>query len=193
MRPLLRIASRTVVLPHDDVDTDQIIPARFLSGTSRSGLGKGLFADWRRDRQGELRADFPLNRESAAGARILVAGRNFGCGSSREHAAWALTDAGFEAVVSPSFADIFRGNAVRNGLVPVELDPDSHALLAADPGARITIDVAESRVSLPAGGSARFRLDPFARRCLVTGTGPFDFLLAQETRIARFESDRREA
>ena len=187
MEPVVRIASRTVVLGADNVDTDQIIPARFLTGTSREGLGASLFADWRRDAAGDPRPDFPLNRPEAEGARILVAGANFGCGSSREHAPWALTDYGFAAVVSPSIADIFKGNAVRNGLVPVEIDKGAHRVLVSRPGAEIVIDVEAGTVSLPDGGAARFELPPFARRCLLTGRGPLDFLLEQEPAISRYE------
>ena len=190
MDPVVRIASRTVVLPADNVDTDQIIPARFLTGTRRDGLGASLFADWRRDGAGELRPDFPLNRPEAEGSRILVAGANFGCGSSREHAPWALTDYGFAAVVSPSIADIFKGNAVRNGLVPVEIEPSAHRQLVSRPGAEIVIDVEAGSVSLPDGGSARFELAPFARRCLLTGRGPLDFLLEREPAILRYEQGK---
>ena len=190
MEPVVRIASRTVVLAADNVDTDQIIPARFLTGTRRDGLGASLFADWRRDAAGELRPDFPLNRPEAEGARILVAGANFGCGSSREHAPWALTDYGIAAVVSPSIADIFKGNAVRNGLVPVEVEASAHRELLSRPGAEIVIDVEAGTVSLPAGGSARFELPPFARRCLLTGRGPLDFLLEQESAILRYEQGK---
>lgn len=193
MQPVARIASRTVVLPADNVDTDQIIPARFLTGTRRDGLGASLFADWRRDGTGELRPDFPLNRPEAGGARILVAGANFGCGSSREHAPWALTDFGFAAVVSPSIADIFKGNAVRNGLVPVEIEPSAHRELLSHPGSEIVIDVEAGTVSLPDGGSARFELPPFARRCLLTGRGPLDFLLEQEAAIFRYEQGKDDA
>ena len=191
MDPVVRIASRTVLLDADNVDTDQIIPARFLTGIRRDGLGAGLFADWRRDAAGALRQDFPLNRPEAEGARILVGGANFGCGSSREHAPWALTDQGFAAVVSPSIADIFKGNAVRNGLVPAEIGPAAHAALVAqlraDPGADLVIDVAAGTVTLPDGGTAGFPLSPFARRCLLTGLGPLDFLLEQEPAIGRYE------
>lgn len=190
MEPVVRIASRTVVLPADNVDTDQIIPARFLTGTSREGLGGSLFADWRRDSGGKPRPDFPLNRPETAGARILVAGANFGCGSSREHAPWALTDYGFAAVVSPSIADIFKGNAVRNGLVPVEIESSAHRVLLSRPGAEIVIDVEAGTVSLPDGGTARFELPPFARRCLLTGRGPLDFLLQQEPAIRRYEQQK---
>lgn len=189
MEPVVRIASRTVVLAADNVDTDQIIPARFLTGTSREGLGAGLFADWRRDAAGNLRPDFSLNQPGAEGARILVAGANFGCGSSREHAPWALTDYGFAAVVSPSIADIFKGNAVRNGLVPVEIAPSAHQRLLSRPGAEIVIDVGAGTVSLPDGGVARFELPPFARRCLLTGRGPLDFLLEQAPAILRYEEE----
>lgn len=191
MDPVVRIASRTVLLDADNVDTDQIIPARFLTVICRDGLGPGLFADWRRDAGGALRQDFPLNRPEAEGARILVAGANFGCGSSREHAPWALTDHGFAAVVSPSIADIFKGNAVRNGLVPAEIGSAAHAALVAqlraDPGADLVIDVAAGTVTLPDGGTAGFPLSPFARRCLLTGLGPLDFLLEQEPAIGRYE------
>ena len=192
MEPVVRIASRTVVLAADNVDTDQIIPARFLTGTSREGLGASLFADWRRDGVGNLRPEFPLNQPEADGARILVAGANFGCGSSREHAPWALTDYGFAAVVSPSIADIFKGNAVRNGLVPVEIEPRAHQRLLSRPGAEIVIAVEAGTVSLPGGGTARFELPPFARRCLLTGRGPLDFLLEQEPAISRYEREMSE-
>ena len=190
MKPVVRIASRTVALPADNVDTDRIIPARFLTGTRREGLGAGLFADWRRDRAGNPLPDFPLNRPEAADARILVAGDNFGCGSSREHAVWALREAGFAAIISPSMADIFKGNAARNGLVPVELEAAAHRALLAAPGARAVVDVAAGTVTLPDGGVAAFRLDPFARRCLLTGVGAFDFLLAQAAEIERYEARR---
>ena len=190
MEPVVRIASHTVVLSADNIDTDQIIPARFLTGTRREGLGASLFADWRRDRGGDLRSDFPLNRPEAEGARILVAGANFGCGSSREHAPWALTDCGFAAVVSPSIADIFKGNAVRNGLVPAEIEASAYAVLVANQDTEVVIDVAAGTVTLPGGGVARFHLSTFARRCLLTGRGPMDFLLDQEAAIARYEGSR---
>ncbi len=188
MEPVRRIVSRTVVLAVENVDTDQIIPARFLTGTRRGGLGAGLFADWRRDVSGTLRPDFPLNRPEAGGARILVAGANFGCGSSREHAVWALRDAGFAAVLSSSLADIFKGNSVRNGLVPVELETAAYEAFAVAPGEETVIDVPAGTVRLPGGGITRFRLDPFDRRCLVTGVGPLDFLLSREAEIRGYET-----
>jgi 3-isopropylmalate/(R)-2-methylmalate dehydratase small subunit len=187
MKPVARIHSRTVVLPMDNVDTDQIIPARFLVTTSRDGLGKGLFADWRFDAGGSPKPDFVLNRPEAQGASVLVAGRNFGCGSSREHAVWALLACGFEAVVSPAFADIFRANALKNGLLPVQVDEATHAALCAAPGAEVAIDVALGVVSLGARRAA-FPLEPFARYCLLNGLDELAFLLAREKEIAAFEA-----
>jgi 3-isopropylmalate/(R)-2-methylmalate dehydratase small subunit len=172
MKPVREIRSRTVVLPVENVDTDQIIPARFLVTTSREGLGQALFADWRWER--------------AEGARVLVAGRNFGCGSSREHAVWALQAAGFEAVVSPAFADIFRGNALKNGLVPVQVDEATHARLVEAPGAEVAIDV-EAGVLAFGTRRASFPLEPFARYCLRSGLDELAFLLSRERDIAAFE------
>jgi 3-isopropylmalate/(R)-2-methylmalate dehydratase small subunit len=187
MKPVTRIRSRTVVLPVDNVDTDQIIPARFLVTTSRDGLGRGLFADWRFDGEGRPRPDFALNRPEAQGASVLVAGRNFGCGSSREHAVWALQACGIQAVVSPAFADIFRANALKNGLLPVQLDETTHAALAAAPGAAVTIDVAAGRIAVGERRAA-FPLEPFARYCLVNGLDELAFLLSRDEEIAAFEA-----
>jgi len=187
MKPIREIRSRTVVLPVENVDTDQIIPARFLVTTSREGLGTGLFADWRYDAAGRPRPDFALNRPEAAGARVLVAGRNFGCGSSREHAVWALQGQGFEAVVSTAFADIFRGNALKNGLVPVAVDEATHARLVGTPGAEVAIDVEAGEIK-SAGGRAAFPLEPFARYCLLNGLDELAFLLSREREIAAFEA-----
>src|SRR5688572_16881003 len=153
------IRSRTVVLPISNIDTDQIIPARFLTSTSREGFGKNLFADWRYDAAGNPKADFALNKLDAQGARILVAGRNIGCGSSREHAAWALQDFGIAAVVSTEFADIFRTNSLKNGLVPVLVDEKTHAWLLANPGSELTIDVETTTLTLPDGSAVRFPLE----------------------------------
>ena len=186
MKPISMIRSRTVVLPMDNVDTDQIIPARFLVTTSRDGLEQGLFADWRFDAEGRPRPEFVLNRPEAEGARVLVAGRNFGCGSSREHAVWALQACGFEAVVSPAFADIFRANALKNGLLPVQLDEATHAALVAAPGA-VTIDVTEGVLAF-GEQRAPFPLEPFARYCLVNGQDELAFLLSRENEIAAFEA-----
>ena len=185
--PLVRFRARTVALPAADVDTDQIIPARFLKGTTRDGLGRNLFADWRYDDAGRPRPDFVLNRPEAEGARVLVAGHNFGCGSSREHAVWALTDFGFRAVVSTGFADIFRNNALKNGLLPVQLDARAHARLLAEAGAEVEVDLEGLSLALPDGTRASFPIDPFARHCLLEGFDALDFLLAQEPAIAAHE------
>jgi 3-isopropylmalate/(R)-2-methylmalate dehydratase small subunit len=179
--------SPTVVLPVDNVDTDQIIPARFLKGTGRSGLGQSLFADWRYDAQGRPRPDFVLNRPEAQGAAVLVAGDNFGCGSSREHAPWALVDAGFRAVISTSIADIFRNNALKNGLLPIVVPPDVHRRLAAAPGTPVTVDLEQRTVTLADGTRATFEIEPFARYCLLNGVDELAFLLGQGEAISQFE------
>ena len=186
--PIRVIRSRTVVLPVDNVDTDQIIPARFLVTTTSAGMGAALFADWRYGAGGQPKADFVLNRPEAAGARVLVAGRNFGCGSSREHAVWALRDYGFQAVVSVSFADIFRSNALKNGLLPVTVDGTTHARLLATPGAEVTIDLGERTLELAGGAKATFPVDAFARYCLMNGVDELRFLLSREAAISAHES-----
>jgi 3-isopropylmalate/(R)-2-methylmalate dehydratase small subunit len=188
MDPFRVLTGRTVVLPLDDVDTDQIIPARFLKGTTRTGLGKGLFADRRYAADGSPRPEFPLNRPDTAGAPVLVTGRNFGCGSSREHAVWALMDQGFRAVIGPSFADIFRGNALKNGLLPIAVPADVHARLAAAEGATVTVDLQAQEVTLPEGTRVSFTVDPFARHGLLEGIDELSFLLGQENAIADYES-----
>ena len=187
MQPIRRIVSRTVVLDRDDVDTDQIIPARFLKVTAKSGLGRGLFADWRFDGEGRARADFVLNREAAQGARVLVAGRNFGCGSSREHAPWALLDFGFRAVVAVSFGDIFQNNALKNGLLPVAVPPPVQSQLAAAPGSEVAIDLGERTLRLPGGTRVSFPVPAFARYCLMEGIDELQFLLSREAEIAAHE------
>jgi len=187
MEPIRIIESRTVVVPRENVDTDQIIPGRFLKVTDKKGLGKALFSDWRYDADGKPRADFVLNRPEAQGCTILVAGDNFGCGSSREHAPWALADHGFRAVISTRIADIFRNNALKNGLVPVVLDAASHAKLLAAPGAAVRIDLGAQTVTLPDGTSAPFQLDAFSKFCLMNGVDELGFLLDQEEVIAAHE------
>ena len=189
MTPLKEIRSKTVVLPVENVDTDQIIPARFLVTTSRDGLGQGLFADWRYDGEGKAMPDFALNRPEASGATVLVAGRNFGCGSSREHAVWALQGGGLQAVVSTEFADIFRGNALKNGLLPVVVDEATHRRLVESPGAEVTVDIEARRLSYD-GGSAEFPLEPFARYCILNGLDELAFLLEKEKEVAAFEGAR---
>jgi 3-isopropylmalate/(R)-2-methylmalate dehydratase small subunit len=190
--PLVRVASAAVLLANDNVDTDQIIPARYLKAVTRDGLAEGLFADWRRTADGELRPDFPLNAPSAAGRSILVAGHNFGNGSSREHAVWALVGNGFRVVVAASFGDIFRSNAVKNGLLPLELDErtlgDLHEILEARPGAVVEVDLERCTLTLPGGDEASFAIDPFARRMLLDGTDELGYLLAREDAIAAWEA-----
>ena len=188
--PYVSFTSRVIPFPAENVDTDQIIPARFLKTTDRKGLGKALFSDWRYEAGGALRPDFVLNRPEAAGCRILVAGDNFGCGSSREHAPWALLDHGIQAVISTRIADIFRGNALKNGLLPVVLDAPSHARLVAAPGAEVTVDLEAQIVTLPGGGTAPFAVDAFSRYCLLNGVDELGFLLSQEQAIAAYEGAR---
>ena len=181
------IQSRTVVIPATNIDTDQIIPARFLTSTSRAGFGKHLFADWRYDSAGNPKPDFALNKPEAKGASVLVAGRNIGCGSSREHAAWALMDFGIHAVISTEFADIFRTNSLKNGLVPVLVDENTHAWLLAHPQAEVAIDVEHSTLSLPDGTTVKFPLEGFARYCLLNGVDELGYLLSQDAAISRYE------
>ena len=190
MDKVTTITSRTVVLPVENVDTDQIIPARFLKATSKAGLGSKLFADWRFSSDGKQKPDFVLNQPAAAGAAVLVAGDNFGCGSSREHAPWALVDYGFRAVVSTSIADIFRNNSLKNGLVPIVVDAATHAKLLANPGTEVSVSVADQTLTLSDGTKAKFPIDPFARYCLLNGVDELEFLLSQEQAIAAFEAKR---
>jgi len=187
MEPFTTLTSRTVVLPAADIDTDQIIPARYLTTTTRTGLGRYLFADWRYDERGAPRPDFALNRPEAAGCQILVAGANFGCGSSREHAPWALIDHGLRAVISTGIADIFRTNALKNGLLPVVVDAEVHAWLIAHPGARVSLDVANGTLTLPDGLEVLFPLERFARHCLVQGVDELGFLLGRSAEIDAYE------
>jgi 3-isopropylmalate/(R)-2-methylmalate dehydratase small subunit len=190
--PLRPFTSRLVPLPADNVDTDQIIPARFLKTTDKAGLGEALFADWRYDAGGAPRPDFVLNRPGMAGRAVLLAGDNFGCGSSREHAPWALHAFGFRAVLATSFADIFCSNALKNGLLPVQLPADVHAALAAlaeaDPDLQVTVDLEAETLTLPDGRSVGFSVDPFARRMLLEGTDELGFLLAQGDAVAAYEA-----
>lgn len=190
METVTEIRSRTVVIPAENVDTDQIIPARFLTTTSREGLGAHAFADWRFDEAGRPREDCVLNTPAAEGCQVLVAGRNFGCGSSREHAPWALLDYGFRAVISTEIADIFRSNALKNGLVPIQLDEQAHDWLLRHPGEDVTIDIVAGYVEFGEGRSASFPLDRFARHCLLHGVDSLGFLLDQRDAIRRYEDAR---
>jgi 3-isopropylmalate/(R)-2-methylmalate dehydratase small subunit len=187
MEPIRKLTSRTVVMPSTNIDTDQIIPARFLTTTTREGLGKSLFADWRYDPSGSPVKEFVLNRPESAGCAILVAGRNIGCGSSREHAPWALLDFGFKAVVSTEIADIFRSNSLKNGLLPVVVDEATHKWLLANPGAELSIDLETSTLALPSGQTVEFPLESFARYCLMNGVDELGYLLKQSTRIEEYE------
>jgi 3-isopropylmalate/(R)-2-methylmalate dehydratase small subunit len=187
MEPIREIRSRTAVLPYTNIDTDQIIPARFLRTTSRHGLGQHLFADWRRNPDGSLNEAFPLNRAAATGCAILVADRNFGCGSSREHAPWALLDYGFRAVISTEIADIFSSNSLKNGLLPIVVDQPSGQWLLEHPGVEITIDLPQAQLRLPTGRTVSFPIDAFARYCLTEGIDELGFLLSQHSRIDAYE------
>jgi 3-isopropylmalate/(R)-2-methylmalate dehydratase small subunit len=187
MQPIRSFASRTVVLPYTNIDTDQIIPARFLTTTTKEGLGRHAFADWRYDASGTLKPDFALNRPEAAGCSILVAGRNFGCGSSREHAPWALLDLGLRAVVSTEIADIFRNNSLKNGLLPIVVDEQTHGWLLQHPGVSLKIDLQASALTLPDGTAVQFPIEAFARYCLLNGVDELGFLLQQGDAIARYE------
>ena len=190
--PFRAVTSAVVPMPRNDIDTDQIIPARFLKTVNREGLGDQLFYDWRYLRDGRPNPEFVLNRPEMAGRAILVAGDNFGCGSSREHAPWALTAWGIRAVLSSSFADIFRNNALKNGLVPVALDAASleriGALLDADPAVELTVDLDSQEVRLPDGSAIGFEVDSFARQMMLAGTDELGYLLSLESQLDAYEA-----
>jgi 3-isopropylmalate/(R)-2-methylmalate dehydratase small subunit len=191
MQPLRQVRSRTAVLAPSNIDTDQIVPARFLTTTTRAGLGaRALFADWRFDAAGNAKPDFVLNQPAAAGCRVLVAGDNFGCGSSREHAPWALVDYGFQAIVSTGIADIFRSNALKNGLAPVVIDRETHAWLVENPGVEVIVDIEAMQLTLPDGRAVPFPLEGFARYCLLNGVDELGFLLKHAERIGAYEHGR---
>ena len=194
MEPFKTLTSRVIVVPIDNVDTDQIIPAAYLKATTKTGLSKGLFSNWRYLPDGSPDPAFALNRPENQGATILLAGDNFGCGSSREHAPWALTDFGFHAVISTSFADIFRNNSLKNSLLPVILDPkDYQALLAvlnANPQTELIIELAEQAVVLPDGRAFGFPIDAFSKTCLLDGVDELGYLLKLDPEISRFEQQR---
>ena len=190
MDAITGIRSRTVVLPTKDIDTDQIIAARFLTTTSKEGLGEFLFYDLRFDADGNPRPEFALNKPEAEGCDILVAGNNLGCGSSREHAPWALLDYGFRAVISTEIADIFKNNSLKNGLLPVVVDVDTHDWLVANPGAELAIDVEKSTLTLPDGRTIEYPIDGFARYCLTQGIDQLGYLLQQDAGIEQYEEAR---
>lgn len=186
MQPFKQLTSKTTALPVANIDTDQIIPARFLKVTDKKGLGANAFADWRYDEKGNPRPDFVLNGEAAQGAKILVAGDNFGCGSSREHAPWALTDYGFKAVVSTSIADIFRNNSLKNGLLPIVVDAEFHSYLLERVGEEVQVDLEANTISCN-GESRSFEVEPFARYCLLNGLDQLDYLLKSDKEITAYE------
>ena len=188
MQPFKQLVSRTVVLRERNIDTDQIIPARFLTTTERKGLGRHAFNDWRSLPDGSPNPDFPFNRAENAGAQILVAGRNFGCGSSREHAPWALLDLGLRAVISSEIADIFRNNSLKNGLLPIVLPEEIVQSLMERPDDELTIDVAARELRAPDGSVFGFPLDAFAQTCLLEGVDELGYLLARHTDIETYEA-----
>lgn len=191
MEPFKILTSRIIAIPIENIDTDQIIPARFLKTTSKAGLGQNLFADWRYQADGTPKPDFALNRPEAQESQVLLVGDNFGCGSSREHAPWALVDFGFRAVLSTSFADIFRNNALKNGLLPVVVDSETHhqlfSLVDEEPETEITIDLASETLRLPDGRGVTFPIDQFSRTCLLEGIDQLGYLLKHELHIAAYE------
>ena len=190
MAQFTKLTSRIVSLPVNDIDTDQIIPARFLKATDKKGMGDNLFADWRYNADGSPKADFVLNKPESAGCQILLAGDNFGCGSSREHAPWALTGFGFRAVISTSFADIFRSNALKNGLLPIIVDEKTHQMLfdlaEEAPRAELTIDLASQTLSFM-DRSTTFPIDPFNKACLLNGVDELGYIQGFEKQIAEYE------
>lgn len=191
MEPIKSFTGKAVALPRDDVDTDQIIPARYLKVTDKQGLGQVVFYDWRFDAEGHPKPDFALNQPHAAGATILIAGNNFGCGSSREHAPWALQGFGFRAIISTQFADIFRNNALKNGLLPIVVDKETHRqlleLAAEDPELELTIDLATQTLTLPDGRQVQFPIDAFSKECLLNGVDELGYLLMQLEAIEEYE------
>jgi 3-isopropylmalate/(R)-2-methylmalate dehydratase small subunit len=193
MAQFTTLTSRVVLMPNNDIDTDQIIPAQFLKATDKNGMADALFFHWRYNDDKSPKADFVLNQPESKGAQILLAGDNFGCGSSREHAPWALTSYGFRAVISTSFADIFRNNSLKNGLIPVIVDPQTHQMLfdlvEEVPGTELTIDLATQTLSF-AHGAVTFPIDPFNKACLLNGVDELGYIMSFEKEIAAFEQGR---
>jgi len=190
----MKFESRLLPLPNNNIDTDQIIPARFLKTTSKEGLDKQLFCDWRYDEKGNPKPDFILNQPRAKGAGILLAGDNFGCGCSREHAPWALTQFGFRAVISTSFADIFKQNALKNALLPIVVSPEVHAELFSLPeDGKVTVDLASQTLTLPSGRQVKFDVDEFSKHCLLNGVDELGYIQQNEAAIAAFEASHKAA
>jgi 3-isopropylmalate/(R)-2-methylmalate dehydratase small subunit len=188
MEEFTAFESRMVAIPRDNIDTDQIIPARFLKTISKAGLGDQLFCDWRYDADGKPKPDFVLNKPESKACQVLLAGDNFGCGSSREHAPWALTQYGFRAVISTSFADIFKGNSLKNSLLPIVVSPDVHAELLKNPTGAVRVDLASQTLTTPSGRKVQFPVDEFAKHCLLEGIDELGYILKQEAAIAGFEA-----
>jgi len=190
MAQFTSLTSRVVPLPVNDIDTDQIIPARFLKAVDKNGMGYNLFADWRYNSDGSPKSDFVLNKPESAGCQILLAGDNFGCGSSREHAPWALTSYGFRAVISTSFADIFRSNSLKNGLIPIIVDEETHKMLfdliEEIPNAELTVDLESQTLTFP-NGSVNFPIDPFNKTCLLNGVDELGYIMGFDKQIAEYE------
>jgi 3-isopropylmalate/(R)-2-methylmalate dehydratase small subunit len=193
MEPIKKFSGRTVALPINDIDTDQIIPARYLKVTDKSGLGAACFEDLRYNADGSPKPEFPLNKPEHNGAKVLIGGHNFGCGSSREHAPWALIGAGFQAIVSTYFADIFKGNALKNGLLPVIVDEETHRQLISlseeDPSIEVTVDLETQTLTLPDGRQVTFPVDNFSRYCLLNGVDQLGFLLGLDDHINAYEGE----
>src|SRR5262247_4077495 len=192
MEPIKTFSAQIVALPVPDIDTDQIIPARYLKAIDKAGIGGCLFADWRYNADGSPKPDFVLNRPDVQGAQILVAGNNFGCGSSREHAVWALQGYGFKAVISTYFANIFYNNALKTGLLPIVVDEETYyqfvSMFEEDPETTVTVDLASQTLVLPGGQKVTFPIDSFAKHCLLNGVDQLGFLLAEEPAIASYEA-----
>lgn len=193
MEPIKQFTGKVVALPINDTDTDQIIPARYLKVTDKAGLGQALFSDWRYEADGTPKPDFVLNKPEHQGATVLIGGHNFGCGSSREHAPWALMGAGFKAVVSTYFADIFRNNSLKNGLLPIIVDEETHrqliSLAEEDPDTQVTVDLESQTLRLPDGRAVTFPIDGFSKHCLLNGVDQLGYLLSLESETAAYEAE----
>ena len=193
MEPIKQFTGKVVALPINDIDTDQIIPARYLKVTDKAGLGQALFSDWRYEADGTPKPDFVLNQPQHQGASVLIGGHNFGCGSSREHAPWALMGAGFKAVVSTYFADIFRNNSLKNGLLPIIVDEETHrqliSLAEEDPETQVTVDLESQTLRLPDGRAVTFPIDGFSKHCLLNGVDQLGYLLSLESETAAYEAE----
>ena len=191
MKKIKTFSAKTVNLPNEDIDTDQIIPARFLTRQAIDGIGECLFADWRFDKSGKPNEDFILNQPESTDAGILVAGNNFGCGSSREHAAWSLLDYGFRAIVSTSFADIFQNNSLKNGLITIVVDLETHKWLIEHPATELTVDLENTEIILENGKAISFPIDSFARYCLLHGVDQLGYILKHDSEITAYENKQQ--